>query len=104
MITHDDYLLGYNYFKNYYKMIVIDLSKQQALNADLKSIQQIDFTGNLENNAIIFFIIFYYYFSLRSKRNSFRFSTRNCKCILILFFLEYKMTQYNTLTVKLSNS
>ena len=28
-------------------MIVIDLSKQQAIDADLKSIQQINFTGNL---------------------------------------------------------
>ena len=48
----DDYttgcLLDYNYFKNYYKMIAIDLSKQQALNADPKAIQQNDFTGNLE--------------------------------------------------------
>ena len=34
----DDYatgcLLDYDYFKNYYKMIAIDLRKQQALNAD----------------------------------------------------------------------
>ena len=29
-------------------MIAIDLSKQQALNADLETIQQINFTGNLE--------------------------------------------------------
>ena len=39
----DDYttgcLLDYVYFKNYYKMIVIDLSKQQALDADPKAIQ-----------------------------------------------------------------
>ena len=37
----------------------MDLSKQQALNADLKAIQQISFTGNLEQNgnASIFFII-----------------------------------------------
>ena len=40
-------------------MITIYLSKQQALNADPKAIQQINFTGNLErdNGAIIFFII-----------------------------------------------
>ena len=34
----DDYTTGcfldYNYFKNYYKMIAIDFSKQQALDAD----------------------------------------------------------------------
>ena len=38
----DDYttgfLLDYAYFKNYYKMIAIDLSKQQALGADLRAI------------------------------------------------------------------
>ena len=42
-------LLDYNYFKNYHKMIAIDLSKQQALDADPKAIQQIKFTENLEN-------------------------------------------------------
>ena len=34
-------LLDYNYFKNYYKMIAVDLSKQQALDSDPKAIQQI---------------------------------------------------------------
>ena len=33
---------------NYYKMIAIDLSKQQVLDADPKAIQQINFIGNLE--------------------------------------------------------
>ena len=46
----DDYndgcFLDYNYFKNYYKMI--DLSKQQAPDADPKTIQQSNFTENLE--------------------------------------------------------
>ena len=48
----DDYttdcLLDCVYFKNYYKMIAIELSKQQALDADLKAIQGINFTGNLD--------------------------------------------------------
>ena len=35
------YLLDYPYFKDYYKIIVIDLSKQQALDADPRKIQQI---------------------------------------------------------------
>ena len=30
-------------------MIAIDLSKQQALDADLRAIQQIDFTENLDS-------------------------------------------------------
>ena len=46
----DDYttgcLLDY-YFKDYYEMIAIDLSKQQAFDADAKALQQINFTGNL---------------------------------------------------------
>ena len=54
----DDYatgcLLDYIYFKNYYKMIVVDLSKQQA-----PAIQQINFTVNLERagNTRIYFIL-----------------------------------------------
>ena len=41
------FLLDYVYFKNYYKMVAIDLSKQQTLDADPKVIQQANFTGNL---------------------------------------------------------
>ena len=52
-------LLDYNYFKNHYKMIAIDLSKQQALDAVPGAIQQINFTANLnrEGQMAIYFII-----------------------------------------------
>ena len=42
-----------------HKVIAIDLSKQQALDVDLKAIQQIKFTRNLSSNTnrLIFFII-----------------------------------------------
>ena len=51
-------LLDYPYFKNYYKIIAIDLSKQQAPNADPKAIQQINFTASLEQDGnTTFFII-----------------------------------------------
>ena len=40
-------LLGNNYFKVYYKMIEIDLSKHQELDADPKAIKQIDFIENI---------------------------------------------------------
>ena len=52
-------LLDYLYFKDHYKIIVIDLSKQQALDANPKVIQQIDITGNLNSKAgaTMFFII-----------------------------------------------
>ena len=40
-------------------MIVVDLSKQKALDADPKAIQQINFTVNLDRagNARIYFIL-----------------------------------------------
>ena len=52
-------LLDYSYFNNYYKMIAIDLSKQQVFNADPRTIQQFNFTANLDRNGntTIFFII-----------------------------------------------
>ena len=59
----DDYttgcLLDYIYFKNYYKMIAVDLSKQQALDADPKAIQQINFIANLDRAGYtrIYFIL-----------------------------------------------
>ena len=54
-----DCLLDYVYFKNYYKMIAIDLSKQQALDADPRAVQQINFTVNLDKagNTRIYFIL-----------------------------------------------
>ena len=59
----DDYTTGcvldYAYFKENYKMIAIDLSRQQELDADPRKIQQINFTTNLDRpgNTTIFFII-----------------------------------------------
>ena len=41
-------LLDYPYFLDTYKMIAVDLSKQQALDADPRAIQQINFTANLD--------------------------------------------------------
>ena len=59
----DDYttgcLLSYSYFIENYKLIAIDLSKLQALDADPRAIQQIDFTASLDegDGATMFFII-----------------------------------------------
>ena len=51
--------LDYDYLNNYCKMIAIDLSKQQVVDADPKAIQQIHFTGNLhrDEHATMFVII-----------------------------------------------
>ena len=69
-------MLDYNYFNKNYKIIAIDLIKQQASIGDPKAIQQIDFTGNLEqdNGAIMFVII-------EEAKEAIRFFTSNCKGI-----------------------
>ena len=71
-------MLDYNYILKYYKMIAADLSKQQTLDPDPKAIQQINFTWNVEKQST-------YFNYWRSERNSFRFFSKNCKSILILF-------------------
>ena len=59
----DDYttgcLLDYNHFNKHCKMMLIDLSNQQALDSDPKAIQQSNFAGNLERDeeATVVFII-----------------------------------------------
>ena len=59
----DDYttgcLLDCPYFTDTYKMIAVDLSKQQALDADPRAIQQINFTANLDRaeNTRVYFIL-----------------------------------------------
>ena len=50
-------LLDYDYFKKYYKLIPIDLSKQQVLQENEDLIQQINFIGKLEEAANLFIII-----------------------------------------------
>ena len=50
-------LLDYDYFKKYYKLIAIDLSKQQVLQENEDLIQQINFIGKLGEAANVFIII-----------------------------------------------
>ena len=50
-------LLDYNYFNKYYKLIAIDLSKQQVLQENENLIQQINFIGRLTEAANVFIII-----------------------------------------------
>ena len=57
----DDYTIGcsldYSYFKDHYKMIAIDLTKQQVLDADPIATQQINFTANLDRAGNTMFFI-----------------------------------------------
>ena len=50
-------LLDYDYFKKHYKLIAIDLSKQQVLKENEDLIQQINFFGRLTEAANVFIII-----------------------------------------------
>ena len=55
-------------------MITIDLSKQQAHGADLRLIQQINFTTNLDREGDTRKFLFL----KKSKKDYFRLFTRNC--------------------------
>ena len=50
-------LLDYDYFKKYYKLIAIDLSKQQVLQENEDLIHQINIIGRLTEAANVFIII-----------------------------------------------
>ena len=51
------YLLDYKYFKDFYKLVAIDLSKQKKLDADPRAIQQIEFYGKLSVDAFVLFVL-----------------------------------------------
>ena len=65
-------LLDYDYFKKYYKLIAVDLSKQQVLQEYKDLIQQINFSGRLEQAANVFSII------EKKRTHHFRIFTKLC--------------------------
>ena len=77
----DDYttgcLLDYVYFKNYYQMIAIDLGKQQALDADPRALQQINFTANFDRTGNTWF----YFILEEAKETIFKFSQGTVKVL-----------------------
>ena len=79
--TH--WFLDYPYIQNYYKVIVINLSKQQKLDPDPKAINQINYTGNQyqDGNTHMFFII------EDAKETTLDFSTGTVKLLWFYFVL-----------------
>ena len=77
----DDYTIGslldFPYLKEDYKVIVINLSKQQALDADPRAIQQINFGANLDRagNTTMLFI------TVEAKETILYFSQGNVKVL-----------------------
>ena len=44
-------MLNYQYHRDHYQLIALDLSKEKELNANLKAIQKIEFYGELDTNS-----------------------------------------------------
>ena len=78
-------MLDYSYFIENYKLIAIDLSKQQELDADPRAIQEINFAANLERagNTTMFFII------EQAKGTVFEFSQGTVKVLWMQFHLSF---------------
>ena len=76
-----DYMTGCLLGYTYYRMIAIDLSKQQALDVDPKTIQQFycKFRSSRKHNNI--------FHCWTSKRNNFKFFTKNCECVSHFYFV-----------------
>ena len=57
----DDYttgcLMDFAYFEKNYRLVAADLSKQKALYADSRAIQQIIFTGKANAGTMIYYIL-----------------------------------------------
>ena len=73
-------LLNYPYFKVHYQVIAINLSKQQALDADPRVTEQISFTGNLDSAGEKAM----FYFSRKAKETILDFSKGTVKVFWLL--------------------
>ena len=49
--------MDFAYFEKSYRLIAVDLSKQKALDANPRVIQQIIFTGKASQNIVIYYIL-----------------------------------------------
>ena len=76
-------VLDYNFFNKHYKMIALDLSKQQELDVNPIAIQQSNFIGNLSgsNNRGMFYI------TEEEKETILDFSQGTAKVLLFCFVL-----------------
>ena len=83
-------MLGYQYFKDHYQLIAVDLSKQKELDDDPRAIRQIEFYGMLETNSQVYCL-------RKIKRNCIRILQRSSKSC-------NNLVEYNTVNAKLSDS
>ena len=73
-------MLDFSYFEKNYRLIAVDLSKQKALDADSRAIQQIIFTGKTKAAADNTRVIMYYILE-QSKETILEFSTGATKVL-----------------------
>ena len=82
---HDDYttgcLLDFAYFEKNYGLIAADLSKQKALDADSRPIQQMIFTGKIKSSVANTRVIIIYYILKQSKETILQFSEGTTKVL-----------------------
>ena len=67
--------LDYDYIKNHYILIAVDLSRQKKLDADPKVIQQIEFVGKFENNDGVLTV-------LEKVKRHINILSRKCHCLI----------------------
>ena len=93
-------LLDYDYLKNHYRLIAVDLSRQKQLDADPKAIQQIEFVRQLKklnndkNNVESLFIL-----TILEKIEELRLTFSQGSVTLL-----QKMVNYQEARVKLTNT
>ena len=78
-------MLDYNYFKDYYNLIVIDLGNQQALDPDAKAIRQIAVNPDRAGQTSMCFVI------QESIKTILSFSQRTMR-VLRFYFFEYDIS------------
>ena len=83
----DDYttgcLLDFAYSEKNYRLIVADLSKKKALDADSRAIQQIIFTGKIKATEANTKVIIYYILE-KSKETILEFSKGTAKVLQLI--------------------
>ena len=73
-------MLDFAYFEKNYKIIAADLSKQKALDADSRAIQQIIFTGEIKSTVANTRVIIFYVLE-KSKETILEFSKGTTKVL-----------------------
>ena len=73
-------MLHFAYFEKNYRLIAADLSKQKAVDADSRAIQQIIFTGKIKS-AVAYTKVIIYYILEQSKETMLQFSKGTAKVL-----------------------